>query len=142
MRTDSDSENDMAAEEKRSHAGHGRTLLKRVFSAKKTSWPGWWYEAAGLLETAGLEQYMSGSNRSKQDSTDESESRKYKKYNQKLFNHIYGAISTKTTAGKALRLQIQDEFGHERGSRPPPLQRSNASSRGSTESTTACSATA
>ena len=62
MRTDSDSENDMAAEEKRSHAGHGRTLLKRVFSTKKTSWPGWWYEAAGLLETAGLEQYMSGSN--------------------------------------------------------------------------------
>ena len=44
MRTDSDSENDMAAEEKRSHAGHGRTLLKRVFSAKKTSWLGWWYD--------------------------------------------------------------------------------------------------
>ena len=57
---------------------------------------------------------MSGSNRSKQGSTDESVSRKYKKYNQKLFNHVYGAISTKTTAGKALRLQIQDEFGQER----------------------------
>ena len=57
---------------------------------------------------------MSGSNRSKQGSTDESVSRKYKKYNQKLFNHVYGAISTKTTAGKALRLQIKDEFGQER----------------------------
>ena len=52
MRTDSDSDNVMAAEDKRSHAGHGKVLLKRVFSAKKTSWPQWWYEAAGLLETA------------------------------------------------------------------------------------------
>ena len=85
MRTDSDSDNDMAAEDKRSHESHGKMLLKRHFSAKKTSWPGWWYEAAGLLETAGFEQYMSGSNRSKQGSTDESVSRKYKKYYQKLF---------------------------------------------------------
>ena len=47
MRTDSDSDNDMAAEDKRSHEGHGKVLLKRIFSAKKTSWSGWWYEAAG-----------------------------------------------------------------------------------------------
>ena len=52
MRTDSDSDNDMAAEDKRSHAGHGKMLLKRVFSAKKTSWP----QSSGGLAPLVLEQ--------------------------------------------------------------------------------------
>ena len=61
----------------------------------------------------GLGPTTKGTNRAEQSDPDDAKRTKYTKNNLLLWRILFRAIEKTTTAGAGLRIQIQDEFGHD-----------------------------